>query len=73
MDIKFDLQDHLNQMEGRLSSKVDDVHADVKAQNGRVRALEVASERHETRGKWIVRVLGTGSSALMAYLGLHHS
>lgn len=70
-DVKFDLQELLRDMESRLSSKVDKVHDTVKKQNSRVGALEVASERHETRGKWLVRVVGGFITAVASYLGLH--
>jgi hypothetical protein len=70
-DVKFDLQELLRDMEARLSTKVDAVHTDVKKQNSRVVALEVASERHETRGKWLVRTVGAFVTALLSYMGLH--
>jgi hypothetical protein len=52
-DVKFDLQEYLRDMEGRVVSKIDEVHEDVKDHSIRI----VTLEQDAAKIKWLWRVV----------------
>jgi hypothetical protein len=52
-DVKFDLQEYLRDMEGRVVNKIDEVHEDVKDHSIRI----VTLEQDAAKIKWLWRVV----------------
>jgi len=61
MQVEFDLQEYLAQMEARLQQRLAAVHTDVKTQSGRIREVE----QEVWKIRWVWRA---GSGMLISLL-----
>jgi hypothetical protein len=70
-DIQINIQDHLRDMERRISRQIESVHEDVKKQTDRVHLLEQGAERRETKLKWLIGTVSSSITSALAWAGWH--
>jgi len=66
MNIEFDLQTHLMNMENRIGDKIDEVHVDVRAHTKRLGYLETSQAKIIVQVRWLWSIgAGFFSTALL--------
>lgn len=68
---EFDIQAHLDAMEGRIREDVREVRVDVKASLTELAALKERVDSHDKQFKWIWGTASSGFLMLLSAFGLH--